>query len=147
MILGRFPVRAVWAAMLLVGAVLAFAPSSAQAHAGHSHSRQVATTQPAPAAQPVEIAKSKSAAARSDRVFSENLTAAPLSASPGTDVPDCPGQGCCHSGPCTGCHGFVLAAETFMTPSLFSTLIVASEPPPPGSADSDRLRRPPRSFA
>jgi hypothetical protein len=132
----------VWA--LFVGAMLAFAPSSAQAHAGHSHSHPGATAHHEPAPKVASAAK---VSAVSKPLFStQSVSVASQPAAP-ADHPDCDGQGCCTSGPCTGYHGFVLTSTTLATPSLFSTMIVAPDALPSGGAYSARLRRPPKFFA
>jgi len=140
--LGRFSMRALWIAVLLAGAVLALAPSSALAHAGHSHSRSTVTAHHKHA--PTAVVVKAEVGARLPAT--KSVSVAVLPATP-ADAIDCDGQGCCTSGPCTGYHGFVLTTTALETPSLLSTLLVATEALPPGSADLDKLRRPPKSFA
>ncbi len=133
---GLSPMRAVWAAVLLAAAMLAFAPSGAEAHAGHSHARAATSVQQPSLASVAVVAKA-----------TQNLTAAPSVPSPLSADADCDGKGCCASGPCTGCHGVVLTTLPVTLPPTFSTLLVAQDTQPRGSPDVGRLRRPPKSFA
>jgi hypothetical protein len=137
--------QAIWAVVLLAGAMLALAPSSASAHAGHSHSA-VAAQQAHATKAPVGVLQSTAMAAK-PVTATQSLSAAVLPAAPSGDHPECDGPGCCASGHCTGCHGFVLTSVVFTAPSPFSTLVVLPDAPPHGGADVGRLRRPPKSFA
>jgi hypothetical protein len=133
----------VWA--LFVGALLAFAPSSAQAHAGHAPARH-ATAAQSHVVKHAAVKKTDSKVTATKTIkFSQSVSAAPPSASPGADGSDCTGQGCCASG--AGCHWFVLTTMSLTTPPSFCSLVAATEPLPPGSAVPFRLRRPPKSFA
>jgi hypothetical protein len=117
-----------------VAAVLAFAPTAAKAHAGHSHSHATVQHQ----APKPEVAKQAPAPqelkARAATQISQKAN-------------DCSDRGCCDSGSCAGCHGFVLVAVPDTTPPLLSRLLVAGSAPPHLSAQIYRLRRPPKSFA
>jgi hypothetical protein len=144
--LGRFPLRVIWAAVLLAGAVLALAPSSALAHAGHSHSHAIVAVQPAHAVKVVAAPAAKAGVARRSLTETQTVSVPSLPKAPANQT-DCDGQGCCTSGPCTGYHGFVLATTAITLPSSHSTLLVTPETLPPGGADVGRLRRPPKSFA
>jgi hypothetical protein len=139
--LERFPVRAIWA-VLLFSAVLMLAPSFAQAHAGHSHSRSTVAVHHVHAPSAAE----KASLGSRSLTETQSVSAASQQTAPAHHQ-ECDGQGCCTSGPCTGYHGFVLTTTAFAMPSMFSTLLVAPEALPPGGAYLGRLRRPPKSFA
>jgi len=128
--------RIVWA-VALFAAALAFAPTAAEAHAGHSHAQTAA-----PAHQPAQPADVVAVAAK----VTQSLTAAPSNTSPSSTDAGCDGQGCCSSGPCTG-HGFVLTTLPVTLPPVLSTPLVVQDVLPHGSPDVGRLRRPPKSFA
>jgi hypothetical protein len=120
------------AAAAFVALLFVLAPSAAKAHAGHSHSH--ATAQQASKPEAVKRVQA-----------SQELKAAPVSqTSPETN--DCSDRGCCDSGPCTGCHGFVLVAVPHPMPPLLSRLLVTGGAPPHLSPQIYRLRRPPKSF-
>ena len=125
--------RILGAAVVL--AALWLAPSSASAHAGHVHA------QPAVPAAHVTVAPSSKAA-----VPLEVTAAAELPSAPSGDA-DCGDRGCCSSGPCTGCHGFVLTSLPVYLPSLHSSSLAGSDADPRPSPHDGRLRRPPKSFA
>jgi hypothetical protein len=126
-------VRILGAAAML--AALSLALSSASAHAGHVHA------QPAGPAGHETIAPSSKAA-----VPLEVTATAALPSAPSSDV-DCGDRGCCSSGPCTGCHGFVLTSLPVYLPSLHSSSLARSDAAPRPSPHDGRLRRPPKSFA
>src|SRR5262245_59619784 len=103
--------RILGAAALL--AALSFAPSAASAHAGHQHKQATAIQQTQPEAQTPAAHR---AIAPADIVIDAEVTTASTSPSiPSSDV-TCDGFGCCSSGPCTGCHGAVLAASSVPIP-------------------------------
>jgi hypothetical protein len=116
---------AAFVAMLFV-----LAPSAAKAHAGHSHSHATAQQASKP-----DVVKQTS----------QELKAAPVSQT-SPEANDCSDRGCCDSGPCTGCHGFVLVAVPHPMPPLLSRLLVTGGAPPHLSPQIYRLRRPPKSF-
>jgi hypothetical protein len=116
-----------------VAAVLALAPWPAKAHAGHNHSHVT----PQQTSKP-DVAKQAPA-------FQELWAAAVSQTSP--EANDCSDRGCCDSGPCTGCHGFVLVAVPDTMPPLVSRLLLIGGSPPHLSPQVYRLRRPPKSFA
>ncbi len=141
--------RVVWGVALLAAAMLAVAPSAADAHPGHSHARPAKAAQQAPKAAkptvaPVAKAKAQQVAVKAQQVLSQ---AADTQPSPAANDTGCDGKGCCTSGPCTSCHGFVLSTVPVALPPLSSTLLAAQDALPRGSANKDRLRRPPKSFA
>lgn len=115
---------------LAVLAALSLAPTFALAHAGHAHKDTAASSQKVPAAKaaPAEL-----------------RTAWVLPAAPADDM-SCGGYGCCSSGPCTGCHGLVLASVIEpIPPAAISLVLDGGAPPGPDHRDG-RLRRPPKSF-
>ncbi len=125
---------------LMAAAMLAFAPSAADAHPGHSHARTTAL------AQPVADAVADPAASQPVKI-QQVLSEFPGQPMPVSGDAGCDGNGCCTNGPCTGCHGFVLTSVLFELPPPSRALISAQDAQPPGGADVVRLRRPPRSFA
>lgn len=141
--------RIVWGVALLAAALLALAPSAADAHPGHSHARPAKAAQQAappaePTVAPVAQAQALPVVAKAQQVLSQ---AADAPQSPAAGEAGCDGKGCCTSGPCTNCLGFVLAALPLALPPLSSTLLTAQDALPRGSTSKDRLRRPPKSFA
>jgi hypothetical protein len=115
---------------IAVLATIALAPSIAAAHAGHVHAQPVHQTT-AMSSQPAQLEVTASAALPSEQ----------------SDDADCADRGCCASGPCTGCHGFVLTSLPVYLPSLHSTSLASSDADPRPSPHDGRLRRPPKSFA
>lgn len=115
---------------LAVLAALSLAPSLALAHPGHAHRDAAASAQKAPAAKaaPAEL-----------------RTASVLPAVPADDA-GCNGYGCCASGPCTGCHGFVLTLVIDPIPPATVSLVLDGGAPPGRHYRDGRLRRPPKSF-
>ena len=116
-----------------VAVLFALAPSPAKAHAGHSHSHATAQQ------------TSKPDAAKQAPASQELWAAAVSQTSP--EANDCSGRGCCDSGPCTGCHGFVPVAVPDTMPPLVSRLLIIGGAPPHLSPQVYLLRRPPKSFA
>src|SRR5688572_21579604 len=92
---------------LAVLAALSLAPSVASAHAGHAH------PQAAAAATDWTVAPVSKAVAE--------VTATPASSPVPSDAASCAGSGCCSSGPCTGCHGFVLTPVPVPMPPVRSS--------------------------
>jgi len=129
MLLNLALVRMLGAAVVL--AALSFASSPASAHAGHHHATAAAS-----------ISHERPVAA----AVTAELSATPvLPVAPSNGV-TCDGFGCCSSGPCTGCHGFVAATVTMpMPPFAASSLARPGAPPLPDPRDN-RLRRPPNSL-
>jgi len=115
---------------MAVLAAIALSPSIASAHAGHVHAQPPhQTTALSSKSTPLEVTASAS-------LPSEQ-----------SDDADCAGRGCCSSGPCTGCHGFVLTSLPIYLPSLHSTSLASGDADPRPSIHDGRLRRPPKSFA
>src|SRR5262245_31266187 len=119
--------RVLGAAVVLAAFSLASSPASA--HAGQHH---------AVVAQPASVETSAG-------VAPAELSAAPaLPAAPSGGF-TCDGYGCCASGPCTGCHGFVVTSVIMPIPPLAASSVARSGAPPPSDPRDGRLRRPPKS--
>ncbi len=122
------------AATAFTALLLVLAPNAAKAHAGHNHSHAA-----------VAQHTSKPEAAKQAPAPQELKAAAATQTSQKAN--DCSDRGCCDSGPCTGCHGFVLVAVPDTMPPLVSRLVIIGGSPPHLSPQIYRLRRPPKSFA
>jgi hypothetical protein len=127
--------RLIWAAALLVAAVLALVPSPASAHAGHVHVRVGDVHQQTPPA--AAVAKAMSV---------QTVAAAATWPAPSADNSRCDDVGCCASG-CTSCHGAVLNSSALHMPVRTLDPVTAADSLPPGGADAGRLKRPPKFFA
>lgn len=146
MVFGFLPSRVIWAAALMVAAMLALVPSPASAHAGHSHAGHSHAGQPQARAATVHQQTPPATAAVKGKSV-QMVSAAVTLPVPSDEATRCDGVGCCASGPCTGCHGAMLAAAPFQPPARAPGLIPARDVRPPGGADVDRLKRPPKFFA
>jgi hypothetical protein len=131
--IGRLQLWRLLGAMAFL-AMLSLAPQAARAHAGHSHAHAAAavTQLAVPAAQAEQ------------KVVQQELTEA-VPAAPSADD-TCNGRGCCSSGPCTGCHGFLIVPVPAAMPPTLSSIVRLNDPPPYLGAGGTKLRRPPKSF-
>jgi hypothetical protein len=125
-------------AALGVLSLVAFAPSSVQAHAGHSHASVDAQQSQAPAVH----AKVSTAS----RTVVELRMHAP-SATHHHEIGDCADRGCCGNGHCSPCCNALLPVfVTEFIPRAKVPRLSFDAATPPGLA-TDGPPRPPRSFA
>lgn len=126
-------------AAMAVFVALSLAPQAASAHEGHSHAPHagMALQSSVPAAQQhdAEIVR---------KPVLQDLTEARPAAPCADDA--CNGRGCCSSGPCTGCHGFLVVPVPATLPPTLSSIVRPGDPPPHLDGETTRLRRPPKSF-
>jgi hypothetical protein len=131
---------------LAVLAALSFAPSAAQAHAGHVHAQPAVVT-----AGNSGIVNITETADRADAAIVHaaqvhvdlKAGAGPLSSS---GLSNC-GNGCCSSVPCTTCIGLLAPPEIFACSTSDSgSRLEPADASASNGLGPDGIRRPPRSF-
>lgn len=143
--------RTAWAQVFGVAAILvalAFAPSAAQAHAGHVH------TGSAPVAASVDLPSPAvsvdTLSVRPDRTLLDHdaaeLWTAP-DAVPAAQPGVC-GQGCCTGAPCHGCTACTLGPDiSFLLPADAGESLMVWNVTGIAGCDPEGIRKPPKFFA
>jgi hypothetical protein len=117
-------------------ALIALAPSAANAHAGHSHAATTETR----AATGADVAKSASA----ERA--QELRSAGIAVRHAQHEGDCGDRGCCGNGHCAGCCTALAPSALAVLGSPAKWLRVAHNADLPPGLGTSGPPRPPRSF-